>query len=101
MPSVLSSLANTVAGVAGGVGGGYGRAHLSRHGNKFSGGAGGLPAYEDYDYNYSAGAEHYVSRLNTKLIYFEILFINIIIVILCLHPPIGQVTKLALRSPER
>ena len=74
MPSVLSSLANTVAGVAGGVGGGYGRAHLSRHGNKFSGGAGGLPAYEDYDYNYSAGAEHYVSRLNTKLTFGNIIY---------------------------
>ena len=58
LPSALSSLASTVSQVAGGVGGGYGhRHHLSRHGNKHN----NLPAYDDYDYNYSAAAEHYVS----------------------------------------
>merc|ERR1711997_384288 len=40
-----------------GGGGGYGRHHLSRNGNKF--GSGGLASYDDYDYNYSAAAEHY------------------------------------------
>ena len=75
LPSALSSLASTVSQVAGGVGGGYGhghRHHLSRHGNKHN----NLPAYDDYDYNYSAAAEHYVSYVLKNMLKYIFSFIE-------------------------
>ena len=56
LPEALNATLSSLKPVGGG---GYGRHHLSRNGNKYN--SGGLANYDDYDYNYSAAAEHYVS----------------------------------------
>ena len=56
LPEAFNAMLSSLKPVGGG---GYGRHHLSRNGNKY--GSGGLASYDDYDYNYSAAAEHYVS----------------------------------------
>merc|ERR1711953_1118656 len=57
LPDAFNAMLSSLKPVGGG---GYGHGHghhLSRNGNKYN--SGGLASYDEYDYNYSAAAEHY------------------------------------------
>ena len=72
LPEAFNAMLSSLKPVGGGAyGHGHHGHHLSRNGNKY--GSGGLEAsYDDYDYNYSAAAEHYVS-LMSRIFPFNIL----------------------------